>query len=208
MSETYKIKYAKIILKEWIENTTEGGCIKYDFIYARPNRKSGVYLNYPFYIDGGFNSISNVWDENFEVLHSYDENVCNKLINDDLSHSPEFYPIVIDEEKGTIKMKADYCRAKCIPTTEQIEEEYKGKGEVVCVFDLVVQHKGFISYGFIITDGRKTTDNKIILKKIEKELKKIPFDIEVYTIDANWILLQKEKPSSLKADQLYSYKNN
>lgn len=58
-NESYKHKMAKEVLKEWFSG---GGYIG-DIGCSSPNRKCGVFLEYPIVKDNNYDSISHNWDE-------------------------------------------------------------------------------------------------------------------------------------------------
>jgi hypothetical protein len=57
-NESYKHKMSKEVLKEWFS----GGCGIGDITFD-PNRKCGVWFEYPIVKTKGYNSIDHIWDE-------------------------------------------------------------------------------------------------------------------------------------------------
>ena len=66
VTESYMHKKAKEIVKEWFDTTEkQNEYVQIGDIYFRPNRPSGVLLEYPVTND----SISHIWDERVSYNH-------------------------------------------------------------------------------------------------------------------------------------------
>lgn len=166
--ESYKIQYAKKILKEWLDKGYSGS--RRRDIYFEPNRKSGVWINYPLCEFKYGCSWKENWDEINGGRNSLDK--INEMIEIDESNFIEDNFI------------EDY-----VPTIDECI--YKFGSVPIDIIDIVCTHKGSPKYFIIISD------NKSVIKKKISLLSKIKVD-EVLVISPNWILDHTGIPPHIK----------
>jgi hypothetical protein len=70
----------------------------------------------------------------------------------------------------------------------------------ICIFDVAIQHKGNIIYGLeVVHRNPVSTLKKQYLERINREAS---CRIDVFQIDADWILNQVKKPKTLKISRV------
>jgi hypothetical protein len=142
--ESYKHKMAKEVLKEWFY----GGSNETNLGYIRPNRKCGVWFEYPIVKNNDYNSIESNWDE---IL-------TNPKITDDMS----------DEDKQ--KLQDEY-----VPTYNECLEIGIYPKRVI---DIVLTHKGVPLWFIEICHTNPTSQSKINELKILGVTNLIEIDAE------------------------------
>ena len=93
-NESYKHKMAKEVLKKWFENESEKGDYRtIGDISFRPNRRSGIFLEYPICKDT-YGYYDNSWLHNWDEI-CYDENSEYVPTYDECINFYNSYPIAI-----------------------------------------------------------------------------------------------------------------
>jgi len=172
--ESYKHKYAKQVVKEWLDTKgeipTNYGVGDRPFILgSHKNNRDGVWLEYPAgYYDTGSTSINCLFDEAWDECVGYrmiDRNGCEECV--ETNNNP-------------------------VPTYQQCMEK---KFNVVGILDIAVQHKGHIYQGIEICHK-----NPVSKEKVEK-LKELGIS-DLVEIDADWVLSQIGIPKVIKIKRI------
>lgn len=182
--ESYKHKYAKNILKEWLDN----GLYLFDDTYIREHdsgvwhRKSSVFLEYPVSILNEkycsiepYNSLYNSWDEiKFQSTFKEDKETI----------------ISRDKDGNITETTFNYWGKECSGYVPSYEETIR-YGETIAVCDLAVIHKGIIRLCIEICHKNPVSEEKI------KNLYKSGLE-NLIELDAEWVMRQVKQPEKIK----------
>lgn len=108
------------------------------------------------------------------------------------------YPICLDDKNKIVGIQAwDECDPDQIfqNTPPSYELCLAAKLLPICIFDVAVQHKGNIALAFEVV--YKNDISKLKHDYLNRILEETHCGLEVYTLDADWILTQPRKPSRL-----------
>jgi len=99
----------------------------------------------------------------------------------------EEYPVSKSVEWGGYVHAWDETYWGTVPTFEQL---VKAGDRPDIIFDVAIQHKGSIIYAFEVVHKHPVTEYKAgVLNRL---------DVETYTINAEWILQQVQRPTELR----------
>lgn len=170
--ESYKHQFAKTTLTQWLRDVAaEAGHDNYAALSPvdwRVNRKGpnwGVWTEYPICgyreMCGGIGD-GQVWDET-----DWDD---SQIVEG---------PYIVGRKPNSL-----------LDVRPPSYEEVIGLGLTpLVIFDVAVQHKGFITYALEVVHRNDISDKKL------EHLKQI--GIQTYTIDADWILTRVKRPTTL-----------
>lgn len=136
-NESYKHKMAKQVLREWFYGGESVGEISF-----RPNRKCGVWFEYPIVNDGKYNSIMYNWDEiltnpkedsdelQYEYVPTYEECISlgiipKRIVDVVLTHKGQpLWFIEICHKNPTSREKIDELKMLGMETLIEIDAEW------------------------------------------------------------------------------------
>jgi hypothetical protein len=177
-TESYKHRFAKETLAKWFRDASnEQGYAGITPIRARSNRASGslgVWTEYPICIDKDNNLIGAlpVWDES-----AWDGSE------------------ITDEAGRIVGLKPDSLLEVRPPTYAECLD--MGFLPVV-IFDVLIQHKGGLGVAVEVVHRNGISPTKAdYLRRIRRET-----GVDVWTIDADWILSQVGRPAILRATKV------
>ena len=220
--ESYKKKFAKKIVKSWIDSYGEGyewkkiKLINNKFLSFRSNRESGIWENYPVTIFEYENylssSIQELWDETINYDKEYPEkydlylNEALTYYNIDISIKEwkKYCKYIYEEDRDFLKQNKDLLE-KYFKINSFIDEKYR------CNFsNYAPTYSQSIKYGKtikildlaiahkgLIKYGIIMTDKKTINYELLKKLKESGLE-NLIEIDSDWVLEQTERPDFIK----------
>lgn len=156
--ESYKHKFAKAVLADWLRNAEEQRHDDYADVFGlrwRSNRADGVFEEYPIVKSMVRDGFVWAWDE-------------------------ECIPNT---------------KCPCIPTFEQLCSLKDPDFAPVAILDVAVLHKGLIIYGFEVVHKNDVSPLKAEI------LNSIYF--QVFSISADWILSQVNRPEKLLITDIF-----
>jgi len=222
-NESYKHKMAKEVLKQWFEDTEVGGRMHIGDIMFRPNRKSGIFLEYPICSNITETVICPSFDIIHEIMergHSFDDalklydteklgpkrDCCDNCQGDydvicECNTNPtyeEFYKKTHKTYTNSNSWHTNWDEIEggwdeYVPTYDECVNIYKSYP--IAIIDVVGSSLGTPRVGIEICHKNPVSQEKIN-KLIEAGVDSL---IE---IDADWILNQTKIPSELKYRRL------
>lgn len=193
--KNYLHKYSKEVVLNWFKND---GIDKEFWDYTqsfnnlndgksfRPNRKCGIWVDYPIVIDGSYNSVERNWDE----LYYWEDKTYDKTRQYDFPLDKSYKN---DKEKEYINSRyKQECHFDCVPTIEECKILNVKIIKLMCV---VISHKGRPELYIHLYDKKRMSAFEI------NELRKC--DIKnLIEINVRWIMKQTERPEILEYFQL------
>tara|TARA_Y100000780_G_scaffold231841_1_gene259222 strand:+ start:5064 stop:5711 length:648 start_codon:yes stop_codon:yes gene_type:complete len=196
-NESYKHKYSKNVVKEWLDN----GLYLFDDTYITYHdsgmwhRNSSVFLEYPVTIlDERYcniqphNSLYNSWDE----IYFYDNMVYNeyKVQEPSRDNFKEYISWFKEQTIWNVKQAEPFWINKCSGYVPTYEESNK-YGNTIAICDLAVIHKGLVLTAIEICHKNPVSEEKI------KNLYKSGLE-NLIELDAEWVMRQVKQPEKIK----------